>query len=81
MDSGTRRSTAPVLLFAPLQGALPEFLPDLIGVAGTLVLVLMLVAIGGTVYKHLTGGIEWPDEDADDDEASRGDSDDEWDYY
>ena len=43
------------------QLGLPEFVPDLVGLAGTLVLVLMLVAIGGTVYKHLTGGIEWPD--------------------
>ena len=52
--------------------------------AGTLVLVLMLVAMIGIAHKHLRGGgIEWPDEDESDDEGglSRGDSDDEWKYY
>lgn len=64
------------------QTGLPEFLPDLIGAAGALVLVLVLVALGGTIYRSLTGGIEWPDEKEDDeDTVRRSDPDDEWDYY
>ena len=67
---------------APLQAGLPSFVPDLIGVAGALVLVLILVALGGVVYRAMTGGIEWPEEREEDDEAlRRGDQDDEWDYY
>ena len=51
--------------------------------AGTLVLVLMLVALGAFAYKSLRGdGIRWPDEDAGaEDDVHRGDADDEWDYY
>ena len=65
-----------------LQAGLPEFVPDLIGLAGTLVLLLVLVALGGVVYRALTGGIEWPEErEEDDDAVSRGGQDDEWDYY
>lgn len=65
-----------------LQFGLPEFLPGLLLIAGTLVLVLMLVAIGGTVYRHLTGGIEWPeDKQEDEDGLTQGSQDDEWDYY
>lgn len=66
----------------PLQLGLPEFVPDLIAVAGSLVLVLILVALGGIVYRTLTGGIEWPDEREEDDDAVRkGGQDEEWDYY
>jgi hypothetical protein len=66
----------------PAQMGLPEIIPDLIGLAGTLVLVLILVALAGFVYKSLSGGIEWPeDEPADEDALRRGDEDDEWDYY
>lgn len=61
---------------------LPEFVPDLIGLAGTLVLILMLVAFAAFVYRSLTGGVDWPDEEADDDDGlRRGGQDDEWDYY
>ena len=68
--------------FPPLQAGLPEFVPDLIGLAGTLVLVLILVALAGIAYKTMTGGIEWPeDTPEDDDSLTRGDQDDEWDYY
>lgn len=57
-------------------------LPDLVGIAGTLVLVLILVALGAFVYRSLTGGVDWPDEpDEDDESLQRGDRDDEWDYY
>lgn len=64
-----------------LQMGLPEFLPDLIGLAGTLVLVLMLVAIAGFAYKSMTGGIEWPEDKEPDDDVRRGDNDDDWKYY
>lgn len=67
---------------AVLQLGLPEFLPSLLGLAGTLVLVLVLVAMGGFVYRHLTGGVEWPEDREDDDDTVRkGGADDEWDYY
>lgn len=51
--------------------------------AGTLVLVLMVVALGSFAYKSLSGdGIEWPDEqEVDDDTVNQGDEDDEWEYY
>lgn len=67
---------------AALQVGLPDIVPSLIAVAGTVVLVLMLLALGGFVYKRLTGGVEWPvDRDAEDDELRRGDEDEDWDYY
>ncbi|MFA1611709.1 hypothetical protein [Halobellus rubicundus] len=59
-----------------------ESIAQIAGVAGTLVLVLMLVAAGALVYRQFyDGGIEWPDEEPDDDEVSRGGKDDEWEYY
>lgn len=65
-----------------LQLGIPEFIPDLVGIAGTVVLLLMLVALGGFAYKSLTGGVEWPDEvDDDDEDVRRGGEDDEWEYY
>ena len=67
---------------ALVQLGLPEVLPDVVGIAGTVVLVLILVAAGGFVYKSMTGGIEWPDEEPEDEEGlRRGGQDDEWDYY
>lgn len=66
----------------PLVG-LPEGVQSMVGLAGTIVLILVLLAGGSFVYKSLTGGIEWPtDEPADDDEVHRShDDDEEWDYY
>ncbi|PSP85008.1 hypothetical protein BRC83_03620 [Halobacteriales archaeon QS_1_68_17] len=55
--------------------------------AGTLVLLLVLVAFGAFVYKSVRGdGITWPDEkDAENPESEdgvrRGGNDDEWDFY
>lgn len=68
---------------AVFQLGFPEFVPDLIGLAGTLVLLLMLVALGGIVYRAMTGGIEWPDEQEQDDDGVRRshDDDDEWEFY
>lgn len=54
-------------------------------IAGTLVLLLMLVALGSYAYKQLRGdGVEWPD-DVDETEESgalqQGGDEDEWKYY
>ena len=49
-----------------------EFVGQAAAIAGTLVLALMLVAMGAYAYKQLRGGgVEWPDDE----------TDDEWDYY
>ena len=75
---------------APLQ--LPfESLGDLVTIAGTLLLLVMLVALGGFLYQSLSGeGIRWPDEiDEENDEETEGvtrrppsdDDEDEWKYY
>lgn len=65
-----------------LQLGIPDIIPDLVGIAGTVVLVLMLVALGGFAYKSLTGGVEWPeDKEQDPDALRRGDDEDEWEYY
>lgn len=53
-------------------------------IAGTLVLVLILVGLGSFAYKNLRGdGVEWPDQqDTDDDDSvERSEDDDEWKYY
>lgn len=64
------------------QAGLPDIVTDLVGLAGTLVLLLILVALGGMVYKSLTGGIEWPDDKDDDDTTvtRSHDDDEEWKY-
>jgi len=65
-----------------------ETLGDLVTLAGTLLLVVMLVALGTFAYRSLTGeGIRWPDEvEAENDGVSRrpdseDDDEDEWKYY
>lgn len=66
----------------PMQAGLPEFVPDLIGLAGAIVFLLIVVALAGIAYKTATGGVEWPEEGEEDDDAlRRGGQDDEWDYY
>ncbi len=68
--------------FAVLQIGIPEIIPDIVGIAATIVLLLMVLAFVGFVYRSLTGGIEWPeDRKEDDDTLNRGDQDDEWDFY
>lgn len=56
-----------------------------LALAGSIVLVLMLVALGVYAYKNLRGdGVEWPEDKpdpAEDDELRRGDNEDEWKYY
>lgn len=68
------------VLQIPTGSGLLSTLAQLATVGATLVLLLMLVALGSYAYKHLRGdGIEWPDED--DDGVDRADGDDEWKYY
>lgn len=54
-------------------------------IAGTGLLLLMLVALGGYAYKQLRGGgVEWPDETEAQESSngvSRGGDEDEWKYY
>jgi len=56
-------------------------------IAGTLVLMMGLVAMGVYAYKNIRGdGVTWPDERddmdvGDDDGVRKGNKDDEWDYY
>lgn len=77
-------------LYRPLvlQAGLPNVVSDLIGIAGTIVLLLIVVALAAFVYRSMTGGVDWPEDDErpgisspDDDELQEGDEDDEWDYY
>jgi hypothetical protein len=74
-----------VVLQAGIESGLVESFAQVVPVAASLVLVLMLVALGSFAYKSLRGdGIRWPDEvdENDPDEgARRGGPDDEWDYY
>jgi hypothetical protein len=62
-------------------GGLTESFSQVVVGAGAVVLLLMLVALGSFAYKSLNGGIEWPDEqDDDEDGVSRGGDDEEWKY-
>lgn len=74
-----------VVLQLPFGSGLVESIAQAAVLAGTLVLVLALVALGAFAYQHLRGdGIRWPDEVSEDDadgEVTRGAPDDEWDYY
>lgn len=65
------------------SGGFVELAGPIVAAAGSLVLLLMVVALGGYAYKQLRGdGVEWPDEDPDsDDGVTSGEADDEWDYY
>lgn len=74
-----------VVLQAGFGSGLAESFAQIVPLAGTLVLLLMLVALGSFAYKSLRGdGIRWPDEIDEDDQdrdARRGDPDDEWEFY
>jgi len=57
---------------------------SLVSLSAAVILGLMFLGLGTYAYKHVRGdGIEWPDEQTDDEEdgVRRGGSDDEWDYY
>lgn len=71
------------LATAMLQAGLPDTFVDLLGIAGAIVLVLIMAALAGTAYKRMTGGIEWPeDTETDEDTVRRShDDDEEWEFY
>lgn len=66
-----------------ISGGLLESVGQVAVIAGTVVLMLMIIALGSFAYKSLRGdGVEWPDEqETDDDAVERGDDDDDWKYY
>ena len=70
-----------------LGSGLLESVGQVAAVAGTVVLLLILVGLGAFAYKSLVGdGIRWPDEqeemDSDDDDAVvQGSREDDWKYY
>ena len=71
-----------MMLLQPFGGGLLESAAQAAVIASTLVLVLMLVALGGFAYKQLRGGgVEWPEEDPGHDDTGRSGDGDEWDYY
>lgn len=67
----------------PVVGGWLEMAGQAATIAAMGLLVLMFVAMGGYAYKQLRGGgVEWPEESADEgDGLSSGGDDDEWDYY
>jgi hypothetical protein len=66
-----------------VSGGWLELAGQAAAIAGMGLLVLMFVAMGGYAYKQLRGGgVEWPEETADEgDGLTSGGDDDEWDYY
>lgn len=74
-----------VLQGLPFGSGLLESVAQVAVLAGTLVLLLGLVALGGFLYKSVKGdGIRWPgdvDEEVADDEVRRGSENDDWKYY
>lgn len=64
------------------QAGLTEALPNLVGIGSVVVILLMLVAMAAFAYKSMNGGVEWPEDREEDEDALRqGAPDDEWDYY
>jgi len=68
------------VLFLFQVGGLAESFSQVVVGAGAVILLLMLVALGSFAYKSLKGGIEWPDEQGEEDEVGRTGDDDEWKY-
>ena len=70
------------MLLQSAGGGVLETVGRLAATAGSLLLVLMFVALGGYAYKQLRGdGVEWPNEEFEgEDGITSGDTDDEWDY-
>lgn len=63
-------------------GELFDLLAGVLPLVATLVLVLLLVAFAGAAYRHLRGGIRWPDDEGDGGDSARDAADDEeWKYY
>lgn len=62
-----------------------DSLANLVAAGATLILVLMLIALGGFAYRSLVGdGVTWPDdvdEETDGEGVTRSHGDDEWKYH
>ncbi|MFC7209118.1 hypothetical protein ACFQL3_01040 [Natronoarchaeum sp. GCM10025321] len=71
------------LIIQAFDSGLFETASQFVVTAGTVILLLMLVALGAFVYKSLRGdGITWPDDQEEtDDEVQHGSDDDDWKYY
>lgn len=79
MPVGTR----PVRVYPaqlPVDSGLVEAAAQLVGIAGAVVLLLLLVAFGAFAYRSLRGEMRWPDESDDEDAVSRSEDDDDWKY-
>jgi hypothetical protein len=72
-------------MMPPVQLGLDSQWLSLVGIAGAVVLAMIVLAGGAFVYKASTGTLTWPTDTPEnpegDDSLNRGDSDDEWDYY
>lgn len=68
---------------AVILAGFPSGIAGIVGIAGVIVLALIVLALGAFAYKSMTGGIEWPEdkEPADDEARKSHDEDEEWDYY
>lgn len=70
-----------------LGSGLLESVGQMAAVAGTVVLLLILVGLGAFAYKSVVGdGVRWPDErhetDSEEDEGVvQGSREDDWKYY
>jgi hypothetical protein len=68
-----------------LGSGLLESVGQLAAVAGTVVLLLILVGLGAFAYKSIVGdGVRWPDETEETDEEDgvvQGSNEDDWKYY
>jgi hypothetical protein len=67
---------------ASLQVGIDLPFVELVTIAGTLVLVLIVLAAGAFAYRAYTGTLTWPtDTPKDPEELQRGADDDEWRFY
>jgi len=66
----------------PVQVGVDLPFVELVTLAGTLVLVLIVLAAGAFAYRAYTGTLTWPtDTPEDPEELQRGTDEDDWKYY
>jgi hypothetical protein len=66
----------------PVQVGIDLPFVELVTLAGTLVLVLIVLAAGAFAYRAYTGTLTWPtDTPEDPEELQRGTDEDDWKYY
>jgi hypothetical protein len=67
---------------ASLQVGIDLPFVELVTIAGTLVLVLIVLAAGAFAYRAYTGTLTWPTNTPEDpEELQRGTDEDDWKYY